>query len=72
VEVAMANTSIVLDEALLAEASRVSGIKEKERLVKEALLAFIQSKRRKSLLDLQGKIEFAPGYDYKALRSDEP
>ena len=66
----MANTSIVLDEALLAEASRVSGIDEKERLVQEALLAFIDSKRRKSLLDLQGKIEFAPGYDYKALRED--
>jgi len=67
----MADTNIVLDEALLAEASRVSGIDEKERLVKEALLAFIESKRRKSLVDLQGKIEFAPGYDYKALRGDK-
>jgi hypothetical protein len=24
--------------------------------------------QRKSLLDLEGKIQFAPGYDYKALR----
>jgi Arc/MetJ family transcription regulator len=67
----MANTNIALDEALLAEASRVSGIEEKERLVKEALLAFIQSRSRKSLLELQGKIEFAPGYDYKVLRGDQ-
>jgi hypothetical protein len=66
----MANTNVALDEALLTEASRVSGIEERERLVKEALLAFIESKRRKTLLDLQGKIEFAPGYDYKALRGD--
>jgi hypothetical protein len=28
----------------------------------------IEKPRRKSLLDLQGKIQFAPGYDYKALR----
>lgn len=28
--------------------------------------------KRKSLLDLQGKIELAPGYDYKALRDRKP
>jgi hypothetical protein len=28
----------------------------------------IEKPRRKSLLDLEGKIQFAPGYDYKALR----
>jgi hypothetical protein len=28
----------------------------------------IKKPRRKSLLDLEGKIRFAPGYDYKALR----
>ncbi len=28
----------------------------------------IEKPRRKSLLDLVGKIQFAPGYDYKALR----
>lgn len=65
-------TNIVLDDELLAEASRLSGIEEKERVVREALLAFIESKRRRSLLDLRGKIEFAPGYDYKALRGSEP
>jgi putative addiction module component (TIGR02574 family) len=28
----------------------------------------IVQKKRKNLLDLAGKIKFAPGYDYKALR----
>jgi hypothetical protein len=28
----------------------------------------IEKPRRKSLLDLEGKIQFAPGYDDKALR----
>lgn len=38
-------------------------------LVYAALRVFKATKKRKSLLDLRGKIEFAPGYDYKALRS---
>jgi len=63
-------TNIVLDDDLVAEAARLSGIRTKKDLVHEALRFFIAAKRRKSLLDLAGKIEFAPGYDYKALRQD--
>jgi Arc/MetJ family transcription regulator len=63
-------TNIVLDDELVAEASRLSGIKTKKDLVHEALRVFIASKKRKSLLDLAGKIQLAPGYDYKALRND--
>lgn len=62
-------TNIVLDDDLVAEASRLSGIKTKKELVDEALRVFIASKRRKNLLDLRGKIEFAPEYDHKALRN---
>lgn len=65
-------TNIVLDDELVAEATRLSGIKTKKELVHEALRAFVAGKKRKSLLDLRGKIEFAPGYDYKALRNQEP
>jgi Arc/MetJ family transcription regulator len=65
-------TNIVLDDELLAEAARLSGIKTKKELVHEALRVYIATKKRKSLLDLRGKIEFAPGYDHKALRSREP
>jgi hypothetical protein len=61
-------TNIVLDDALVAEAARLSGIRTKKALVHEALRVFIAAKKRKSLLDLAGKIELAPGYDYKALR----
>lgn len=65
-------TNIVLDDELLAEAARLSGIKTKKELVNEALRLFIATKKRKSLLDLRGKIELAPGYDYKGLRSRQP
>ncbi len=61
-------TNIVLDDDLVAEAARLSGIKTKKDLVHEALRVLIASKKRKSLLDLRGKIEFAPDYDYTALR----
>jgi Arc/MetJ family transcription regulator len=65
-------TNIVLDDELFAEAARVTGIKTKKDLVHEALRLLIATKKRKSLLDLKGKIELAPGYDYKALREDTP
>jgi Arc/MetJ family transcription regulator len=59
---------IELDDDLVKEAMRVSGIADLEELIREALRALIGQKRRKSLLDLEGKIEFAPDYDYKVLR----
>ncbi len=57
-----------LDDGLVDEAMRVSGIMDLEELILEGLKVLIGQKRRKSLLDLEGKIEFAPGYDYKSLR----
>lgn len=65
-------TNIVLDDELLAEAAKLSGIKTKKELVHEALRVFIATQKRKNLLDLRGRIEFAPGYDYKALRLRHP
>jgi Arc/MetJ family transcription regulator len=59
---------IDLDDDLVAEAMRVSGITDLDELIREALQALIAQGGRRSLLDLQGKIEFAPGYDYKQLR----
>jgi Arc/MetJ family transcription regulator len=62
-------TNIVLDDDLVAEATKLSGIKTKKELVNEALRVFVASKKRKSLLDLRGKIQFAEGYDYKSSRT---
>jgi Arc/MetJ family transcription regulator len=65
-------TNIILDDELVAEARRLTGIKTKRQLVHEALKLLVETKKRRSLLDLDGKIRFAPGYDYKALREDRP
>ncbi len=59
---------IDLDDDIVAEAMRVSGITDLDELIGEALQALIAQGGRRSLLDLQGEIEFAPGYDYKRLR----
>jgi Arc/MetJ family transcription regulator len=61
-------TNIVLNDELVDEAARVTGITTKKDLVHEALRVLIATRKRKNLLDLAGKIQFAPGYDYKALR----
>jgi Arc/MetJ family transcription regulator len=61
-------TNIVLDDALVDEASRLTGIRTKRELVHEALRVLVQIHKRKSLLDLKGKIRFAPDYDYKKAR----
>lgn len=57
-----------LDDSLVAEAMGVSGIQDLDALIAESLRVLIAAKRRKSLLDLDGKVEFAPGYDPKELR----
>lgn len=62
-------TNIVLDDDLVAEAARLTGIRTKKALVHEALRTLIKVRKRKSLLELRGKVDFDPGYDYKELRS---
>jgi Arc/MetJ family transcription regulator len=62
-------TNVVLDDALVEEAFRYSEAKTKKDLLHEALRELIRHRRRRSLLDLKGKVRMAPGYDYKKLRS---
>jgi Arc/MetJ family transcription regulator len=61
-------TNIVLDENLVEEALRLSGAKTKKDLVHQALREFIENRRRRNILDLDGKIRFVDNYDYKKLR----
>jgi Arc/MetJ family transcription regulator len=63
-------TNIDLDDALLDEARRLTGIRTKRALVEEALRVLVASRRRRSLLDLEGRIVFAEGYDHRDLRAD--
>lgn len=61
-------TNIVLDDNLMKAAMEASGLKTKKEVVEKALIEFVERHTRKNLKDLMGKIQFADGYDYKALR----
>jgi Arc/MetJ family transcription regulator len=61
-------TNIVLDDILVKEAIRLSGLKTKKEVVALALQEFVNNKKRLNLLDLSGKIAFDKDYDYKKLR----
>jgi Arc/MetJ family transcription regulator len=62
-------TNIEIDEDLLAEAAKLTGLRTKRLLVHEGLRVLVEAKRRRSLSDLRGKIAFDPTYDYKAARA---
>jgi len=61
-------TNINLDDQLVEDAFKLSRARTKKELIHEALEEFVQNRRRLNLLDLEGRIEFAEGYDYKQLR----
>jgi len=62
-------TNVVLDDTLIEKALALSEAKTKrELIINIALEEYVARRSRKSLLDLQGQIEFDPTYDHKALR----
>ncbi|HHN73166.1 MAG TPA: type II toxin-antitoxin system VapB family antitoxin [Thermopetrobacter sp.] len=60
---------IVLDDELVREAQRLTGIRTERELVEEALRSLIETRRRLELLDLWGRVELAEGYDHRPLRA---
>lgn len=61
-------TNIVLDEDLVQEALRYAGVGTKRKLVDMALREFVESRRRRDVRELRGKVRLRPGYDHKRLR----
>ncbi len=57
-------TNIVLDDELVREAVRLTGIATKRELVDVALRELIRDRRKKDLFELSGKIKFAVCYDH--------
>jgi hypothetical protein len=62
-------TNLSIDPRLIDEALAVSGERTKKAAVTRALEEFIARRRQRRLLDLMGKLEWDPGYDYKAERT---
>jgi len=62
-------TNLDLAPELLEEALRVSGESTKKAAVTRALEEFIARRRQKRILELFGRLDWDPGYDYKAGRT---
>lgn len=62
-------TNLAIDDSLLIEAQKLSGIKTKKETVNTALKEFIQRKKQEEILDLFGQFSSDEDYDYKKLRN---
>jgi Bacterial antitoxin of type II TA system, VapB len=62
-------TNLAIDPELLERAVEVSGERTKKAVVTKALQEFIARREQKRVLDLLGKLEWDPSFDYKARRS---
>ena len=61
-------TNLALDDKLIDEARRIGKHKTKREAVTAALREYVARRKRLGVLDLFGKVEYYPDYDYKALR----
>jgi len=62
-------TNLSIEPELLEKALRVSGEKTKKAAVTKALEEFIARREQQKLLELFGRLEWNPDFDYKAERS---
>ena len=61
-------TNLALDDQLIEEARVIGNHKTKKAAVTEALLEYIQRRKQMEILNLFGKIDYDPDYDYKKQR----
>ena len=64
--------NIALDPDLLDRAFRVSGEPTKTAAVTRALQEFIARREQRKVIELFGKLDWAPGFDHKAERARKP
>jgi hypothetical protein len=61
-------TNLAVDSRLIMDAVRLGRHKTEQEAVTAALQEYVKSKRRLGILDLFGKVDFDPAWDYKAAR----
>lgn len=61
-------TNLALDDRLIMEAVRLGKHKTKREAVTAALDAYVKARKRVGLVEMFGKVEFDPAWDYKAAR----
>ena len=61
-------TNLAIDDDLQEDALRVGGHRTKRATVNEALREYVQRRRQLQIIELFGKIDLDPTFDYKAAR----
>ena len=62
-------TNLAIDEKLLKEALKASGLGTKKATVNEALREFVQRRKQGKIVSLFGSVDFDPTYNHKKGRS---
>lgn len=65
-------TNLDINPDLINEAVKVSGSKTKKEAVTAALEEFIRHRKQARIVELFGKIDYDPNYDYKKARTRFP
>ncbi len=60
--------SLKFDEKMVEEAVKLGNFKTKQEALNAALAEFVQRRNRLRILELAGKIDFDPAWDYKKMR----
>ena len=61
-------TNLAIDDGLINEAKRVGRHRTKKDAVTAALEEYVRRREQLRILELEGRIEYDPDYDYKKLR----
>ena len=61
-------TNLAIDDKLIEEAREIGGHRTKKAVVTEALQEYIRRRKQLQMLNLLGRIDYGPGYDYKRQR----
>ena len=62
-------TNLQLDDNLIKQAVTLGGHHTKRAAVTQALSDYIRNLQQEKILDLFGKVDFSPEYDYKRQRA---
>jgi len=61
-------TNLAIDDKLIDEARKLGGQRTKKAVVTEALTEYIQRHKQVEILEVFGKVDFDPDYNYKKQR----
>jgi len=62
-------TNLAIDDKLLREALEISGLKTKKDTVNLALKEFVDRRKQLEIINIFGKLDPDPDYDYKRGRT---